>query len=80
MAKKLIDSTERYDINHHTGMTTFSGCQCFKDCTCHEDFIPRPYNYYSVKKKFNKIKTTTHNTIEEVQERIKLLNTITINH
>ncbi len=61
-------------------MSSFSGCQCYKDCTCNEDFISAPYDYYAVKKKFNKIKTTTYKTLELAQERIDFLKTIPINY
>lgn len=76
--RTIVETTDRYDIYHHTGMTKFSGCQCYKDCTCYEDFKSTNYNYYSVKKKFNKPKTTTHNTLEEAKERAAFLETIPI--
>lgn len=38
-----------------------------------EDFVEQHYNFYSVRKKFGKYKTTHHNTMEEVKERIKVL-------
>jgi len=80
MPKKLIEQTDIYEVYHHTGKTTFRGCQCFKDCTCNEDFVSEPYDYYTVKKLFNKIKTTNHHNLESVQERIALLKTLPINY
>jgi hypothetical protein len=71
--RNIIEETNEYIIYHHTGVTRYSGCQCIKWCSCKEDFIPSEYNYYTVKKKFGKHKTTSHNTLEEVAERIKLL-------
>lgn len=71
--KNVIESTDVYDLIHHTGMTSFSGCQCFKDCSCHEDFVSTPYDFYAVKKKINKIKTTHHSTIDEARIRIAFL-------
>jgi len=63
MSKKIIIETSENVMYHHTGITKFRGCQCHKDCTCNEDYIEKPYNYYSVKRK-NK-KTTTHDTLED---------------
>ncbi len=79
MPRKLIESNELYDIYHHTGKTTFRGCQCFKDCTCSDDFISENYDYYSVKKKFNKVKTTQHSTLEDVKIRVEFIKTIPVN-
>ncbi len=67
MAKKIIHETEKNVMYHHTGKTTFKGCQCMKDCTCYEDFKSCNYDYYTVKRK-NK-KTTYHNTLEEAMDR-----------
>lgn len=74
--KTLIEETDKYKLSHHTGITRFTGCQCFGDCSCNEDFTPAKYDYYSVYKKVNKPKTTTHNTLEEARERINLINTL----
>jgi hypothetical protein len=71
--KTIIKDTVDFTVIHHTGITRFTGCQCIKDCSCHEDFTPAPYDYYSVKKKFGKYKTTTHATMSDVEERIKVL-------
>ena len=61
-------------------MTRHRGCQCYKDCSCAEDFKPLPYNYYTVAKKFNKPKTTAHATLEEARIRIRFLDTLPVNY
>lgn len=73
MAKELIDKDIKYELYHHTGYTVFRGCQCFKDCNCNKDFKPEYYDYYTVKKLFNKIKTTNHKTLEDAVKRIDFL-------
>ena len=67
MAREIIKEDILNILYHHTGVTRFTGCQCFKDCTCNQDFNPSNYNYYSVVRK--KKKTTFHNTIEEASQR-----------
>jgi len=79
MARKKIIDTIKYTVFHHTGITRFGGCQCFKDCTCNEDFIPAYYDIYSVRKKFNKYKTTHHNNIYDMLDRVEFLQTLPIN-
>lgn len=65
--RKILKEDEFNVMFHHTGVTRFTGCQCYKDCSCHEDFKPRTYDYYSVNRK-NK-KTTIHQTLEEANIR-----------
>lgn len=71
-------SNEYYEVREHKGETKFRGCQCIKDCTCHEDFKSEKYHCYSVKRKTGRKNTTTHNTLEEVKERIKLLDSFLV--
>lgn len=71
--KTIIQQTKDFTVFHHTGMSSFGGCQCYKDCTCKEDFTSAPYDYYTVKKGFNKPKTTRHETYEGVEKRIAIL-------
>ena len=71
--KTIIEHTKDYTVYHHKGNTKFNGCQCFKDCTCNEDFKSESYNYYSVRKNFNKHKTTIHATLKDVAIRKELL-------
>ena len=75
MSKKIIKENELNIMYHHTGMSTRGGCQCFKDCSCYEDFKPAPYDYYTVKRK-NK-KTTFHQTLEGALERWEFVLTLT---
>lgn len=78
--KTIIEENKDYTLYHHTGKTRFRGCQCFKDCNCNKDFISENYDYYTVKKRFNKPKTTRHNTLEEAKKRIDFLNTLLRNY
>ena len=63
MARKVITQNDHNILYHHTGMTTLPGCQCYGDCGCHDNWIPQPYDYYTVKRIGKK--TTTHTTLEE---------------
>lgn len=74
MAKKIIKENNLNVMYNHTGTTSFSGCQCFKNCSCNEDFKSSSYNYYTVKRK-NK-KTTFHQTLEEANARWDFLNNL----
>ena len=67
MAKKIIKENELNAMYHHTGMTRFRGCQCFRDCSCREDFKSEHYDYYTVVRK-NK-KTTNHHSEEDANIR-----------
>lgn len=80
MSKSILVDTELYTLSYIDSIIRFSGCQCFKDCTCNEDFKPYRYKYYTVKKKFNKIKTTKHNKLSEAIERIQYLETLPVNY
>ncbi len=70
--KTIIKQTESNILYHHTGMTRFTGCQCFKDCSCNEDFTPKPYDFYTVKR--IGIKTTNHFSLEEANIRYGYVN------
>lgn len=76
--RTIIEDTKDYRVYHHTGMTRYRGCQCFGDCSCRENFKSEPYDYYTVKKKFNKHKTTVHGNLEQVKSRIELLLSIPV--
>jgi hypothetical protein len=67
MPRTIIKQNELNIMYHNVGITTFNGCQCFKDCFCSEDFKPMKYNYYTVQRK-NK-KTTRHETLEDANIR-----------
>ena len=67
MARIIIKENDFNIMYIHNGTTKFKGCQCFKDCTCNKYFKPSEYNYYTVCRK-NK-KTTTHQTLEEANNR-----------
>lgn len=70
--KEIIEENEYNVIYHHTGKSKFTGCQCFKDCSCSEDFIPGNYDFYTVKRKGKK--TTNHYSLEEAKKRFDFVN------
>lgn len=74
MAIEIIKENELNVMHHNTGTTSFRGCQCFRDCSCKEDFKPVKYDYYTVKRK-NK-KTTIHHTLEEANIRWDFINAL----
>lgn len=74
MARKILKQEGNNVLYHHTGVSKFTGCQCIKDCTCNEDFNPKPYDYYTVKRTGKK--TTTHFNIEEAEKRFVFVNTL----
>ena len=50
--KKVFHSTlannEVYKLVKNEYTTEYVGCQCYKDCTCKEDFIPESYFVYNL--------------------------------
>ena len=72
--RRIIRQNKENIMYNHIGITEFNGCQCFKDCTCHEDFEPTTYDYYTVKRG-NK-KTTTHQTLEDANVRWDFINNL----
>lgn len=78
MAHKILRQEQDRRIVQFYGITKYTGCQCFKDCTCREDFKEEPYNYYVVTRRIGtkKQKTTHHNTMEEVEERWEYIKTL----
>ncbi len=68
MARILIKQIGTNKMYHHIGTTRYVGCQCFKDCTCREDFTPRPYDYYTIRRiaKSGKMKTIHETTLEKI--------------
>lgn len=79
MPRKIIKRTQYYTVYLITGVTKFRGCQCYKDCTCHEDFKSKPYKYWEVKRitSSGRKKTTHHTNIISLKKRLKLLNKLT---
>ena len=63
---------EDYILRHTKGNTIFEGCQCYKDCTCHEDFVPESFEYWNVKNlKSKKMKVSRYSTLEQAKARIE---------
>ena len=54
MANTIIKQNSKNILYHHKGVTNFKGCQCYKDCSCSIDFEPQEYNFYTVKKNWEK--------------------------
>ena len=77
MPSTIIEKTQLATLSLVTGMTRYTGCQCF-DCTCGEDFISEPYKYYEVRRTYSK--TTPHNTLKEAKERFELVKNISNKH
>ena len=75
MSKQIVKQLDDKKMVHHYGMTRFQGCQCYKDCTCNNDFKSEPFDYYTVVRRIGskKQKTTLHSTIEEAEERWKFI-------
>lgn len=69
--RTIVKQTDNEKMVHHTGVKRFTGCQCFKDCTCNEDFKPARFDYYTVVRRIGtkKQKTTVHKTIDEANQR-----------
>lgn len=74
MAKTIVKENDLNVMFHLTGVTSFRGCQCFKDCDCSQNFKPAPYDFYSVQRK--NLKTTHHKTLQEAETRWDLVNTL----
>jgi hypothetical protein len=58
--RTIVKQTDNEKMVRHTGITSFSGCQCFKDCTCNEDFKPAPFDYYTVVRRIGTKKQKTY--------------------
>jgi hypothetical protein len=67
MAREIVKENELNVMYHHVGTTSFKGCQCYKDCSCAENFKPVEYDYYTVQRKGKK--TTSHKNLEEANIR-----------
>lgn len=70
MIKIKIEDTDLYAVYYEKNTSRFQGCQCFKDCTCQEDFIPVEYEQFTVIKKIGKKKTTHHSNLIQTVARI----------
>jgi len=74
---KLVKREFGNSMYHCTGLTKFTGCQCWRDCTCNEDFIPEKYDYYKIVRIHMKgVKTTTHTTLKDAEKRWTLVNSL----
>lgn len=70
------DKPGLYRIWEIRSYTEHDGCQCFKDCTCAEDFIPSHMHYYKCTKLKNKIKTFYGKTQKACYDELKQRNVI----
>ena len=46
--KTILENHKDYQLVHYSHTIKFQGCQCMKDCTCKEDYIPWKEEYYRV--------------------------------
>lgn len=69
--KNVLTKTSLYELNEHKGKTVFSGCQCFKDCNCSNNFVPTEYHYYTVKRLGKKPKTFKYDNLQDAENKIK---------
>ena len=78
MKKEVIKESEKAIIIHLTGYHKFKGCQCFKDCSCKEDFKPSEIDCYSVTRK-GKNKLFFGN-LNEAIKRFDFVNSLSCDH
>lgn len=72
--RRLVFKDEYYTIKKKTGHTIFGGCQCYKDCTCHEDFVSMSFVDYVVMKKWGQgHKRSIYSTLAEAENQIENL-------
>jgi len=71
--KTMLEEMPEYQLWHEVGITHFNGCQCFKDCNCKEDFVSESYEVWRIRKRVNKVKTSSHSSLKEAQERIAFI-------
>lgn len=43
---RILESNESYKIEEVSYRTYFKGCQCIRDCTCHENFKSKEITFY----------------------------------
>ena len=72
--KKVVKENDKAILFVRTGVTTFRGCQCFKDCSCADDFQKKPFTVYEVRRKNSNLKT--YDTLDEAEKRWDLLQTL----
>mgnify|MGYP000856565938 FL=1 len=74
MKKEVIKESEKAIIVHLTGHHKFKGCQCFKDCSCKEDFKPSEIDCYSVTRKGKN--RLFYETLDKAYERFDFVNSL----
>lgn len=70
---QILEETPSYILKQWNFVTYYDGCQCYGDCGCKESFKPSEGEWFLVKKKTGKIKTSTHSTLKEARDRITFL-------
>lgn len=76
-----IANKKEYSLVHYKGTSSFRGCQCYKDCTCREDYKPEEVNHYrltihNLTSKRPKSKSFYFDTLEEVNNKILSIKTL----
>tara|TARA_R110001599_G_scaffold109319_1_gene272817 strand:- start:45 stop:269 length:225 start_codon:yes stop_codon:yes gene_type:complete len=74
MRKEVIKESEKAIIIHLTGHHKFKGCQCFKDCSCKDDFVPEEIDCYSVTRKGKN--RLFFGSIDEAMKRFNFINSL----
>lgn len=69
----IIRSNKFYEISKEERTATFIGCQCFKDCTCRDEFKPYDFHYYLVKNFVGNKKDKSYQTLNEANERCNFI-------
>ena len=70
-----IKESDKSTMYHYKYNTSFSGCQCLKDCYCKEDFKTETIEYYKIIRTKNE-KGSVHKSIEEANERWEFVNSL----
>lgn len=68
METKLVHEDKVYTITKTQKTVKYTGCQCFKDCNCRDNY---PYEHISFilhNKNYHKNQVTTFKTLEDALE------------
>lgn len=72
--REVILRTNVQVLRKVTGHSEFGGCQCSRDCNCHENFIKVPFTDYRVFKKWGaKHKTFTFGKKQDAYKKFREL-------
>jgi len=69
-SRKLLANTPLYSAQERKGKTVFQGCQCFKDCFCHDDFESVSFTDIRIRTKTEPRKTYYVSSIEKLNKKL----------